>query len=138
MNTWPNLRCFQEGPASMRQHWQTHSSGASLSQFSPRFTPRPHYHQALTIGRQSCAMSTLVIRCSWGLLGFRHWLQLMCCVYLLTMSEYFEWGRTFGIWMKSEASPHTGGNQGNEARKLGHQAQLLGWIVGQEGKGTRV
>jgi len=26
----------------------------------------------------------------WGSLGFRLWLQLVCCTYLLTLSEYFE------------------------------------------------
>ena len=43
-----------------------------------------------------------------GATGFRLWLQLMHCAYLLTLSEYFEWGRTFGLWMKSKASLHMG------------------------------
>ena len=31
---------------------------------------------------------------SWGLefKGFGHWLQLMCCAYLLSRSKYFMWG----------------------------------------------
>jgi len=32
-----------------------------------------------------------------GLSGFRHWLQLVRCTYLLTLSKYFGWGRTFRV-----------------------------------------
>src|SRR5882724_11127858 len=57
-------------------------------------------------------MLALITRYSWGLLGFRLWLQLTRCAYLLTLSEYFKWGRTFRLWMKSEASLQTGGSIG--------------------------
>src|SRR5882724_6291041 len=46
----------------------------------------------------------LVTGYSWGSSGFRLWLQLTSCAYLLTLSKYFKWGQTFRLWMKSEAS----------------------------------
>jgi len=54
----------------------------------------------------------LVTRYSRGLWGFGIWLQLMFFAYLLTLSEYFKWGRTFRLWMKYEASLHTEGSIG--------------------------
>ena len=59
----------------------------------------------------------LVTRYSRGLWGFGIWLQLMFFAYLLTLSEYFKWGRTFRLWMKYEASLHTEGSIG--VMKLG-------------------
>src|SRR5882724_6711876 len=51
----------------------------------------------------------------WCSSGFRRWLQLVCCTYLLTLSEYFGVSRTFGVWVKSDTSLRSGG--GNEARQ---------------------
>ena len=36
-------------------------------------------------------LSRLIAGSSQGLLGFGHWLQLMCYTYLLTLSEYSGW-----------------------------------------------
>src|SRR5882724_5060196 len=67
------------------------------------------------IGSQRAKVSEL---CCWGYWcssGFGHRLQLMRCAYLLTLSEYFGVGRTFGVLVKSDTSLHSGG--GNEARR---------------------
>jgi len=43
-----------------------------------------------------------------GSSGFRLWLQIMHCSYLLTLSKYFRWGQNFGLQVKSETSLHRG------------------------------
>ena len=45
---------------------------------------------------------------SLGDIGFRLWLQLMHCTYLLTLSKYFKWGQTFRLQVKSKTSLHRG------------------------------
>jgi len=62
-------------------------------------------------------MLTLIARCSQGFIRVGL-VQLMHCTYLLNLSKYFKGVETFGLWMKSEASLHTEGSAGDEARGL--------------------
>src|SRR5882724_10417784 len=77
-------------------------------------------------------VKTLTARCPGGLLGFGCWPQLVCCAYLLTLSDYFRWGRTSGFWMKSKSSLCTE-KQGDEARESSAFGGRL-WVCDREGE----
>jgi len=79
-------------------------------------------------------LSTLVIECAWGLPGFGLWLQLMHCAYLLTLSKYFKWGQTFGLWMKSEASLHMGGSKVMKLEGSAFRVSFWGGPLDRRGK----
>jgi len=79
----------------------------------------------------------LVARYSWGLirtplgsLGFGLWLQLMHCAYLLSLSEYFKWGQTFRLWVKSETSLHSREHRKIMELEVQHSESAFGVTVG--------
>ena len=74
------------------------------------------------------AHSEHVRTCRWGyrgLSGFGHRLQLICCSYLLTLSEYFRVGWTFGVgWIPILAFAQ---EADDEARRCSAYRMALRW-----------
>src|SRR5882724_1175860 len=58
-------------------------------------------------------LSALIAGYSWGSSGFGLWLQLVCCTYLLALSEYLKKDPIFRLQVKSGTSLHRG-----ECRKM--------------------
>src|SRR5882724_1606642 len=89
------LPCYVSSPgASCSPHWVLFRSLPMHMPLTCASCPPPYVsslmHPAHLISIQCQNLSL-------GLLGFGCQLQLVCCAYLLTLSEYFGVGQTFGV-----------------------------------------
>jgi len=129
-----SFSCWWAGEAYEERRRDKNEKGANLGLTVASDKPKSH---VMRFGFCLWGMGTKLCKSvkahHWvflGLSGFRHWLQLVRCTYLLTLSKYFGWGRTFRVgW-----NPKLAFALKSEVMKLG-RVWPLGSAFRWDGKG---